>query len=240
MSIHIVTHAYAKELPQYGAFLRTQLSSLLIHPPKIPIEVTICCTHSDEFVLDILGEFRTVHRMDKYVHPIFLDPSELFRRSIGRNMASLETESDIVWFADVDHFFGDGCLDSVWDTWNELEEKPILMWPKSLQISKNHGIGDHYWNQWPFWDGPVLPDLGDFETKIYTRAVGGVQIADGNYCREHGYLNDNKKWQRGNWKTFGDFRDDVKFRSACMSRGSGMAIDIPNLYRLRHSKVTYR
>ena len=42
-----------------------------------------------------------------------LTPPQLFRRSIGRNQAALNSSADWVWFTDCDLYFGAGALDSL-------------------------------------------------------------------------------------------------------------------------------
>ena len=86
----------------------------------------------------------------------------------------------------------------------------------------------------------MIPDLDDFIVKQYRRAIGGVQIVRGDYCREFGYLDGYRKWMMGSKEPFSDFRDDVKFRKDILNKGSGKGIDIPELYRIRHTEITYR
>mgnify|MGYP001617195560 CR=1 FL=1 len=58
MSIHIVSHVYASELPQYSVFLRAQLSSLVINKPVARTRITVCFSSNDSLVVGILEEFK--------------------------------------------------------------------------------------------------------------------------------------------------------------------------------------
>ena len=252
MSIRIVVHAYAKQLPQYAVFLRAQLSSLVKYTPAVTtLRVSVCCSAQDERVMRVLQEFAPIMRGK--LHVMAMPKGELFRRSIGRNRIALSTHEDLVWFADVDHLWGPGCLAELWNQWKEIEGQAIA-WPKSLWIQSHHVLGDDFVRDNMETTG--LIDMGDlgvaefanqepsplFERKEYHSAIGGVQIVSGSFVRDHGYLRDFPKWQRPrtDGKPFGDFRDDVKFRSFCLSRMNGVALEIPHLYRLRHTAVTYK
>ena len=252
MSIHIVTHAYAAKLPQYAVFLRVQLSSLLLCKCDVPVRITVCYNPADCRTVEVLEDFRYIHAGAKRMNPSYpgvtliplpLDVASLFRRCIGRDLAVKGMEDDIFWLTDVDYFFGADCLNSLWATWNkELSNLPVLLWPKQVRIHKDHDTGEEFWrhNQWA--RNVLLPDLSQFVYKSYARAIGGVQIVNGEYIREHGYLRGNRRWQRPRTddKPFGDFQDDIAFRRTCTYHGAIHAIEISNVFRMRHREVTYR
>lgn len=186
-------------------------------------------------------------RLNGRLHAVVMPHGELFRRSIGRNRVALGCTEDIVWYTDVDHVFGPQCLNELWDIFRSLnlrdpDAPPTLVWPESLLIHRDHLIGDVFWQQNTSNRGLIEINPTDFEYKSYHSAIGGVQIVKGEHARKYGYLSDRKKWQqpRTDGKPFGDFRDDVSFRRACLERGPGFSIPIPNLYRLRHTRVTYK
>lgn len=250
MSIHIITHCYSVRLNHYAEFLCYQLSSLVLHPPKVKTTITVCCSPTDNNTFrvftsfahkfDIAGVGLTCHGM--------LDHC-LFRRCIGRDEVAKTTRADLVWFTDCDHVFGEGCLDEAYQQWQQLKKKtnqPLMIYPNRINIHESHAIGDllaaenHKLNR-----QNILRKIDpvDFVEKRYNRAIGGVQLVDGDYCREFGYLHKNKKWQqpRFDGRPFGDFKDDVAFRTEFSQRnGMTQGVKIKNLYRLRHSLTTYQ
>lgn len=239
MSIHIVTHCYAERLPQYAALLRMQLDSLMRYPPGVRWTITVCYTRGDWATLGVLQSAMISSSMDELpLIPFEMSPEELGRRSVGRNVAALNNADDLVWFTDVDHLFGQGCLDHLVGLWLAMpkEGRPLMVFPSSIMISRTHTLGDEQTARGP---GPIMPE--EFVQKAYARAIGGVQIVDGDYCREHGYLNERPRWRqpRTDGRMFADFHDDVRFRRLLSRRGSIAPVSLPGLYRVRHSRKTY-
>lgn len=236
--IEIVTHVYAEKLPQYAVFLRAQLTSLLRNSGHVNYRVSVCYSSTDFVVGCILNHF------ENYIpiRIIDLDRGSLFRRSIGRNIAAKQTDADIVWFTDVDHVFGLGCLESLQEEWNRSDPRPVMVWPKELQITESHGAGDSWWKANRVRIGILEMGGMTFERKNVTRAIGGIQIVSGDAAREYGYLDGWKKFQTPVSPDipFPNFRDDVKYRKFIMSKGPSKFVDIKNLYRIRHSAVTYK
>lgn len=246
MSIRIITHAYAEKLPQFAVHLRVQLSSLLEFKPRVPVIVTVCHAATDWEVIRVLDDLQP--KLRKQLDPYVMEPGALFRRSIGRNIVSLASREDIIWFADVDYFFGPGCLDT-------LAQTPIetaMVWPRVVKIHKDHAMGDAFWQKNVGATGPLMPDLyhndAPFIPVTYSRAIGGIQIVRGEFARKHGYLNGNAKYQRPrtDGKPFADFQDDVAYRKFCclnggIGNGGGLrSIELPNVYRMRHTATTYQ
>lgn len=246
MSIRIVTHCYAKKLPQYAKFLCFQLSSLICNRPKVPTTISVCYTTDDSKTCDVLDVF--TRRLDIDLRLVPMSPAALFRRSIGRNHVALGATEELVWFCDVDHVFGEGCLDSLWEIWKQFEEpKPIMIYPKTIQIHKTHALGDAVCNELDLES--INSQLAacdtseeSFEELKYNRPIGGVQIVQGAYCRQYGYLNHASKWQtqRSDGVAFGDFRDDVAFKNHVKAHGPITRIELAGLFRLRHSLTTYQ
>ena len=245
--VHIVTHCFSKTAVQYAVFLRCHLSSIVQNSDKVDVKVSICYTESDTAVVEIMDEFQDL--LGKRLEHVRLTPGELFRRAIGRNRVALTTDADLVWHCDVDHVMGPGCLTHLWRVWsswrlsNQPEaQKPILYWPGEIQIHKDHSTGDKFWQSHVNFKGLVSVNPREFVSKTYYKAIGGIQIVDGDYSRANGYLADQLKWlvPTDGDKPFPEFRDDCKFRNCCANRGKIDRIDLPNLYRLRHSVVTYR
>lgn len=185
-------------------------------------------TTHDQLLLDILPLAR----------------EDVTRRAIGRNKAALKSDGDLVWFCDVDYVFKDGCLDRLWELWLE-SDKPVLLHPRKVFIQPTHAEGDVMIADALNRPGELLDcDTSGFKTKRYHAAIGGVQIVDGDVARKIGYL-EGTKWQRPTDRPFFT-AEDVAFRSQCQShaRKTGRrykeAIDLPNLFRLRHTQRAYK
>ena len=233
MSIRIVSHVFARDLPQFGVFLRAQLSSLVLHPPKIPVAITVCLSSdADPMSVQVCHDFSLA--LHESLDIIDLSLGGLFRRAIGRNLAALSSSEDFVWFTDVDYIFGPGCLDNVYLQAQEFDSG--MIWPDSVLIDPDYGSADQFWESNLESKGLIYPDTTRFVKKTYSRAIGGVQIVPGAVARD-GYLN-NTKWQepQNPDKPFPCFRDDIAFRRLCTLH----QISAPNLIRLRHSKITYK
>jgi hypothetical protein len=228
--LHIVSHCYAEKLKCYAAFLKYQLSSLVLHPPKVRTLIEICFTDTDRSTMDVLDWFAAntrVHLELRNMNP----PGRLFRRSIGRNEAALSGHAELLWFADVDHVFGPGCIDGLWQAWESLTDFRSLIWPRELLIHKTHEIGDRYAER----EGYLLDvDPADFEPKRCRHAIGGIQIVPGSLCRRIGYLDGHRRFQTTK-SAIGRFRDDVAFRMELQKLGPFQVVKFPNLFRLRHS-----
>lgn len=245
MSIHVVTHVSAITLPQYAVFLRAQLSSLYFQRHETQITVTVCFNQYDEAVTEVLEDFSgDLDGLDLVLYT--MEEETLFRRSIGRNQVGLSTQSDLVWYTDVDHYFGIGCLSTLEKIWSQFKIKPVLVWPREIKIHKDHVTGDEFWKSDADERLGRYRDFGkeeDFIPKQYDRAIGGVQIVSGEFSRKHGYLKSQPKWLEPLTdvsKPFPCFQDDVKFRKDCQSKGIVCPIDLPNLYRFRHTETTYQ
>lgn len=248
MSIRVVTHCYAKELPQYAEFLRYQLASLTLHPTVTNVVASVCYDPSDTATSAILDWFEdnwTGRRIKLDRVPML--SNTLGRRAIGRNIVALKQQEDYVWFTDVDHLFYSGsqnknCLDMVKQ---QFESNPdaSMIYPHTIRIHREHALGDalvrvvrdKYFL-------PILPSDREFVDKTYNRAIGGVQIVRGAFARELGYLNGSKwvKPLKPNEKPFGDFKDDVAYRKECEKHGPIKAVCLPGVYRLRHSQTSYQ
>lgn len=243
--IEIVSHCYALELPHYAACLRYQLSSFLLHAPmQCDILATVCCCE-DRATLNVLEWFQRHTPLRTKV--ILLPRDQLGRRCIGRNIAALGSKADIIWFADVDQVYGDGVLDRLATLPWPSESIPgqefglaSMVFPRDIKIHRDHATGDKV----AVTVGPGLVDVdpAEFIDHHYHRAIGGVQIVRGDFARQHGYLNGVKKWQKSvqQGRLFGDFNDDIAYRKQCLVHGPIMPIDLPGVYRIRHSRTSYR
>ena len=237
--VEIVSHCYSIEHPHYAAFLRYQLASLMSHHWKeCQPMATVCWCPRDWATEAVIAEFEDIMPLKLYP----MDLSDLGRRCIGRNMAALKSDATIVWFADVDQVYRDGVLDRL--ATMKWPDGASMVFPQDIQISKDHETGDTYaaramlGQEW-YPKRPWRND--DFIPKHYNRAIGGVQIVQGDFARKHGYLNGHRKWQtpRTDGKPFKDFVDDRAYRGVCVKHGPIVPIDLPGMYRLRHSTTTH-
>lgn len=239
VGIEIVTHCYSgDEVPIYHKLLVYQLSSLLVNHPKIYAKITVCYTGSDRATEKVLNYFSKRFRMRNglWLKYFPMPADHLFRRAIGRNRVALESEADVVWFTDVDHVFGKGCLETAYHlaTLAFSRSQINMVFPETVNIHKSHDLGDILLRPDEL---PCLQpiDASEFEPRKEKRAWGGLQIVRGDWCREHGYL-DGTKWQTPVDPAHGfkSCKCDVPFRKAV---GPSKAVSIPNLYRIRHSRA---
>lgn len=235
MTIRIVTHCYAVDVPWYAKALHYQLSSLAIDPPDCDVRVDVFYELDDAAVKSVLD----LHSDDPAnIKGWVLTAPKLFRRSIGRNLAALDSlPTDIVWFTDCDHLFLDGCLNRLTDWWaanRGTYQHPLMVYPREIKIHKTHEMGDAL-PDYP--DAFARIDPNDFTTKRYTRAIGGVQIVGGQDAMQYGYLPDGK-WQKPyEGGHFAQCKCDRAYRSNFRSHdGEIIGIDLPGVYRLRHTQ----
>jgi len=237
--IELVTHCYATKMPQYAAALRFQLSSLVFYQPaNCRLIVTVCFNPKDKATRHVFDQFsEDIAPQGVEFKSIQLSVGNLGRRCIGRNMAALESEADLVWFTDVDHVFLPPCFDELIAlTW---PEDAVMVYPKHIMIQKDHYLGDEYLTREPRHCILEWVDRNDFMPKTYDRPVGGVQIVKGNTARKHGYLNGQDKWMVPCKNPFGDFRDDVRFRKTMKGIGMVRPVEFSGVFRLRHTETTY-
>lgn len=242
INLELVVHCFSGgAVPIYHKLLSYQLASLLMKPPKINVQITVCCTNGDratEMVLDFFaGRFKSLERGSE-LKRLILRPTNLFRRAIGRNRAALRSESEMIWFTDVDHVFEEGCLDAAHAAAMAKCKNPYtnMVFPRALNINKTHEHGDDALKRFDqFGPGVITIRPDDFVVRRNKRAWGGLQIVRGDWCRVHGYLN-HTKWQNpvDPDEGFRQCKCDVPFRKAV---GESKAITVPNLYRIRHSRA---
>ena len=233
-SLHLVTHCW-----NYSRLLCYQLSSLVdCVPNRFSTTCTVFYCRDDVATVKSLLFFQgfvfspTICPGMPWLNWDFrpLPPDQLCRRAIGRNMAAKDTSADWVWFLDCDYVFGLGCLDSLPDELPKVTGP--LAYPRAVYRSTTHQCGDEAIER---VTKPKLYaiDPDDFSAYRNRRAIGGIQIVRGDVCRRHGYLDGHPKHQRPvkRWRrTF----EDTAFRRSLGTKGE--PINLPNLYRIRHSK----
>lgn len=231
-SVELVCHCYAEKHDVFARLLTAQLSSLVLWPPKCSVRVTVFTAPSDpafEVVKSELGMALWSLPQPVRLMTFAAEKQLLFRRSILRNKAAKETTADIVWFADADYLFGEGCLDRL----AERTFKTRLVFPSEYRVHRSHAIGDAEIER--IKPGKLFtPDLTLFEPSRVGFAIGGLQIVSGDTAREFGYLNGDPKWQKPVDPALGfqDTKEDKHFRKAM---GGSSPINLPRLYRMRHS-----
>jgi hypothetical protein len=240
--ITIVPHCWAAVQPHYATMLRAQLSSIVKFKPEVDVKVVVVCCLEDEETLKVINDLISDYTSLKMsFQPLFLEKEELWRRSIGRNRVALnDVDSDVIWFADCDYLFMEGALDHVLNSWFEAG-KPTLMWPRGYMANMEKEEIDQFIEESKDRRGRILPDVTHFGWKSNDRAIGGLQIVSGEYCRKNGYINSGR-WTKvkDNIASFANTTCDIKFRRKVMKTETYHALDkIPGLYRMRHTEVAF-
>jgi hypothetical protein len=228
VKLEIVSHCW-----QYGRLLTYQLSSLMVQPPRqTDVTMTVFLTEEDRYTMEVVRYFCELDKASNLrIRPWCLSREKLWQREIGRNMAALATTADWVWFTDCDYCFGADCLDRLAVAVAQAT-KP-LVFPRHVLISRSHEEGDQAIEQAS--GGPRLltiqPD--DYVVSHCRRAIGGIQIANGEIVRRLGYCKNSRSQHRlaNHWMRT---HSDRHFRVSLGTSGQG--VNVPNVYRIRHSK----
>ena len=237
-SIEIVSHCHSIQFPYYAWALHYQLSSVVLDRPECKVIVTVVTSSDDGNVEAVLSRFRSHVSGDFRIKKLYLDVNHLGRRAFGRNLAASNSEADVVWFSDVDQAFRHGILDRL--ARMEWPENATMIFPERILIHKDHATGDEELVRASCALLPIDIDEHDFVPKKYNRAIGGVQIVRGACAREHGYLRENERWLRPvEDGKFAACRCDVPYRRFCGTLGRVVGVDLPGLYRLRHSQSSH-
>lgn len=232
MLVELVTHCYAVKYKHYAQGLCYQLGSLLLDKPKnCDVMATICTSKDDKDTIRVIdwavGE-------GVKVEVVYLDIDRLGRRAIGRNIAAKITKADLIWYSDCDQVYREGIIDRLIEI--KWQKGVVIIYPRRIKINATYELGDNTTNL--VGNTPRLLDINpmEFIEKRYPRAIGGVQIVQGFYAKQFGYLDESKKWQRPTNGTFQSCRCDRNYRTACVSRGGRItAVTLPGMYRIRHS-----
>ncbi len=236
-TIEIVTHCYAAELAHYAYCLDFQIASLrksVLDSYPCRVQLAVCMWPEDRLTNVCLSYLPASDNL--VVSTLAMSKEELGRRSIGRNLAALNTTADLVWFTDVDHVFTQECLERL--AAMDWPAGASMIYPKTIQISRDHATGDQAIKQIAFHRYEINPN--DFVPKHYSRAIGGVQIVTGDFARKYGYLDSYPEYQKPVVKPFGDFKDDIVYRKFCLTHGPIIGVDLPGIHRIRHSTTSYQ
>jgi hypothetical protein len=239
MSIELVTHCWAGTYRLYADALCFHLTSVVEHDPPVDVSVAICFCAEDDLTLKVIRWF--CKNTSVNIRAIPMDKERLGRRCFGRDLAAKGTKADFVWFSDVDQVYLDGVLKRLEDMeWPEEEGKPAsIIFPKINRVAKHRTVGDALLQGVASGASRLHRiDTSAFTDKKYHRAIGGVQIVKGDFAREHGYLTGSGKI-REDGVLFGDFRDDIAYRKASSKHGPIIGVDLPGMYRIRHTEKTH-
>ncbi len=235
-SIEVVSHVYdSKEVPIYSRLAQLQFSSLLLHQPSIDTTISVCYAYEDTQTVEVINWFKyEIKNLEKlHFNGICLPKEKLFRRSIGRNIASKQSSADVIWFCDIDYLFNQQITLQL-AHYHCLKSDKNIVYPEVVNTNVTHSFGDSYVERMGDLPPHVVEiDPDHFMPKKYGKAIGGIQITKGSYCREYGYL-DNTKWTRpvDASKGFRSCKGDVPFRRGA---GGSEGVDIPGVFRIRHS-----
>ncbi len=227
MKVEVVTHCW-----RYSRLLCYQLSSFFLYPPD-DVEVTVTVFYSAEDLesVAVINYFRGLPQPPSvHLRPRELLRSNLLRRSIGRNLAALQTAADWIWFTDCDYVFGATCLDGLPAALTNVTSP--LAFPRYINLNATHAEGDRLISQ---VNRPGTYDImpGAFVKRRMPRAIGGVQLVTGDAARTRGYL-PNSFWQTPvEGYKFCRCREDCTYRKSFRTPAS--KIELPAVYRIRHS-----
>jgi len=228
LSLEIVCHCW-----QYGHFLSYQLSSLVNHrTDKLDITMTVYHAAEDESVTRVMKFFEDIDVPGVTWNRQVLPKEQLFRRSIGRNLAAKSTTADWIWFTDCDIIFHENCLDTLAD---ELQGRDdVLVFPRTGLGTSLLSESDEILNK--AREDPVLREIPIEDFVPYggalTRAKGAFQITHGDIARACGYCESIGLYQQPSdrWrKTY----EDRAFRWLIGSQGT--ALDVPGTCQIRHA-----
>lgn len=224
-TLEIVSHCW-----HYSRFLAYQLSSLALHPPAaVSVRMTVFYSPEDRDTAELLEFFGAMTVPGVSWNWRALEPTRLFRRAIGRNLAALATDADWIWFSDCDVVFHDGALDAAGSVLRGRPEP--LLFPRVHRVSDLLEDDDARLRA-AGATGLVDIDPTEFHSETRDKAVGGFQILRGDIARAAGYCNAIPFYQEPvpTWqKTY----EDRTFR--WLLGTDGEPVEIPGLYRIRHA-----
>ena len=225
LSIEIVSHCWG-----YSRLLAYQLTSLIDHPiSSARVRMTVFHATEDTETVKLL-DFIAQHSVPNVDWNWQTLPKEqLFRRSIGRNLAAKASDADWVWFTDCDMTFQANCLDSLNTALQGRQDS--LVHPRIE--SKTDAYAESGTTVSNALDEPALLRVDDaaFVPHNVTRATGPLQITHGDTARAVGYCADVPFYQRpqARWQKADE---DRMFR--WLLGTPGVAIDVDGACRVQH------
>lgn len=225
LNIEIVSHCW-----RYAHFLSYQLSSLAKFPPSNGnVTMTVFYCREDEHTTALLDYFGCVKVPNVTWNWCELPRVALFRRTIGRNQAALNTKADWIWFTDCDLMFREGCIDGLVEQLQSRRD--ALVYPKMERCTSLLSNEDPMlsFNSKSLQVQDV--DTTQFTEHPRTRATGPLQITHGDIARTCGYCKVLDYYLRPS-DTWCKAYEDRAFR--WLLRTQGTPLDIPGVYRIRH------
>jgi hypothetical protein len=227
LKLEIVSHCW-----RYGHFLTYQLSSLVINrTDKFDITMTVFHVPDDDRVVPVLDYFGRMELPGVTWNWQPLPREQLFRRSIGRNLAAKKTQADWIWFTDADIIFHEACLDTLADLLQGRDDG--LVHPRTALGTSLLPEDDEILESGR--QGPSLLEIPLEQFHPYggprAKAQGPHQITHGDVARACGYCDSIKHYQTPapRWmKTY----EDRAFRWLIGTQG--VALEIPNVCQIRH------
>ena len=221
--IEVVSHCW-----RYATLLSYQLSSLVLDPPReVGVTMTVFYAREDDDTRRALEYFGSLEVPNVTWNWWPLAKGDLFRRSIGRNLAAVNTTADWIHFTDCDVLFRDGVLDALDRTVRGSTD--ALVFPREHKVTPLLPSDDPMFTIAPgtVVELPVrewLPDIRD-------RATGPLQITRGDVARALGYCGTTPYFQKpaDRWRKA---REDRVFRWLLGTPGT--PIELPGIYRIRH------
>jgi len=226
--------------------LQVQLASLfhsVSFTSALHTTISVCHDPDDQNTVDVIAVFqKQLRNQFKYlssnlaIKSVELEKKNLFQRSVGRNQVALGTSADVVWFTDCDYYFGGDALAAACRACRK--QLGTCVYPSCVYTHFKHEMGDVLLRKlnkvdMPVWEIRAFRQEGEFVRRPMRKAIGGIQIIDGDYCREFGYLNGTKWVDSVAADHFLRCRSDAPFRR---SVGSTKRVDIPDVFRIRHSR----
>jgi len=222
--IEIVSHCW-----QYDRLLACQLASLIENPPEaVRVTMTVFHAEEDEATRSLLARHLQRDVPNVEWRPWPLPPSQLFRRSIGRNLAARATAADWIWFTDCDVVFGAGALDALAVAVGGSRSPllyPAVEYATPVLDSAALAAGDLQ-TLWP------AIDTSRCTQRQLSRATGPLQITRGEVARAVGYCASLAAFQQPA-EAWCKAHEDRAFRWQLETAGE--AVSIPHVFRIRHA-----
>lgn len=226
LDIEIVSHCW-----QYSRLLAYQLGSLVEHPVHdASITMTVYYAEQDKATANLLHHVKQ-HQVSNVTWNWQPMPVEqIFRRSIGRNHAALNSSADWVWFTDCDMTFQAGCLDSLNTALQGLTH--ALVFPR-IEAKTDVYTDDDLITQ----NALDTPELLYVSQNLFTehtidRATGPLQITQGDVARANGYCRDVMFYQQPA-ERFQKATEDRLFRWLLGTQGE--PIEVSSVCRIQHA-----
>ena len=238
-TIACIVHVYSEQRPDYAKMFTAQLSSVALHPPQTcRIEFEVWTTATDQLTHRVCAAFQQHFRQRQTPASITihtLPKGQLFRRSIGRNISAKECTADVCWFADADYVLGRGALDAMAAVDFEKIKPHEMVFPGFYLQAPDHRAGDQDVQR--ISAGSIVElRLHDYQRRRLRMGIGGLQIVSREIALR-GYC-DGTDWVKPvpRAKDFQDTAEDRVYRGSICS---SIPIDVPNLYRLRHTASAF-